>query len=66
MADHGSKLAGTMPSLGLGFRVREMHKEIYIKRLLCCLCGRSWVKNGGYDAVIRVSAAKHGVSVAKN
>ena len=55
-----------MPSLGLGFRVREMHKEIYIKRLLCCLCGRSWVKNGGYDAVIRVSAAKHGVSVAKN
>ena len=44
-----------MPSLGLGFRVRvrEMFKEIYIK-ILCRPCGRSWVKNGWYDAVLRV------------
>ena len=51
IADHGSKKAGTMPSLGLG--VREMFKEIYIK-ILCRPCGRSWVKIGGYDAVLRV------------
>ena len=40
MANRGSKMAVTMPSLGLGFRfrVREMYREIYIKIFYYVVC----------------------------